>query len=519
MLNNIRMFFIIVFLGLPVTTWAVSGPSQDGTVSKKETTVQGSVPDKIGLLKEKEGIDLIFILDCSGSMKQTDPQDLRKPATELIVSLLGPKDRVGLVGFGGSAQTLISLTDNIPANQKLFSSAIQKHITSQELHTNLSEAAKKGYEEIKGSSRGTKILLLMSDGQMDLGSKEKDAAALNELFSLIPELTKANIKLYTVAFTDLSDQKLLADLAEKTRGFFQLAKTDKDLHVIFSSIFEQVKLPDTVPLEGNTFLIDKEIQDVTVLITKQGGTATRLIDPNQKELVYGNLPGNIDWQKTNVFDLITIKNPLPGRWKVQLSTKEGNKIFIVTDLVLKTSFSQNQVYPGQETTLEAWLERRDKRVGEKKFLESIFFMAHIKDPTGNHVKINLYPTETGDHPDKKGIYSNRFTFKQPGDYTIRIIVDGKTFKRELIRQVKVSSPPSSKPSSPLPQTALSKTSQPHPDGPWIKAIKKFVLINGVLLFIGGLGWLAVKWNQKRTVKKRTTTPKEPEKEEGKEGSS
>jgi Mg-chelatase subunit ChlD len=519
MLNKVKIFLIIVFLGLPVAAWAVSAPSQEGTVSKKETTVKGSVLDKISPPKEKEGIDLIFILDCSGSMKQTDPQDLRRPATELIVSLLGPKDRVGLVGFGGSAQTLIPLTDNLPANQKLFSTAIQKHITSQELYTNLSEAAKKGYEEIKGSPRGTKILLLMSDGQMDLGSKEKDAAALNELFSLIPELTKANIKLYTVAFTDLSDQKLLADLAEKTKGFFQLAKTDKDLHVIFSSIFEQVKLPDTVPLEGDTFLIDKEIQEVAVLITKQVGTTTRLIDPNRTELVYGKLPGNIDWHQTHAFDLIAIKNPLPGRWKVQFSTKEGNKIFIVTDLVLKTSFSQNQVYPGHETAIEAWLERKDKRIGEKKFLESIFFMSDIKDPSGKHTKINLYPPKTGEQPDKKGIYSNQFTFKQPGDYTIRIIVDGKTFKRELIRQVKVLIHPSSKPSSPLPPAALSKTSQPHPDGPWIKAIKRFVLINGILLFMAGLSLLAVKWNHKRPIKKMTTKQKEPEKEEGKEGSS
>ncbi|MBA4393431.1 MAG: hypothetical protein C0407_07745 [Desulfobacca sp.] len=512
MLNKINIFFIVVCLSLPLTAWAVSPPSSAGTISTKETTVKEPVSTKQSLPKEKEGIDLVFILDCSGSMKKTDPRDLRKPATELIISLLGPKDRVGLVSFGGLAQTLIPLTDNLPENKNQFSSAIQKQITSEALYTNLYEAAQKGYEEIKSSPRATKILLLMSDGQMDVGSQEKDAAALNQLFSLIPQLAKSHIKLYTVAFTDLSDQKLLADMAEKTKGFFQLAKTDQDLHVIFSSIFEQVKLPDTVPLEGNTFLIDKNIQEVTVLITKQVGTQVRIIDPSRSELVVGKLPETILWHQTNAFDLITIKKPLPGRWKVQLSTKEGNKIFIVTDLALKTSFNQNQIAPGQEITIEAWLEKNDIRIGEKKLLESIFFMVDIKDPSGIHTKLSLYPRETGEDSNKKGIYSNGFTFKQLGDYTIKIVVDGKTFKRELIRQVKALSLPTPTSSSP----ALQKTSPPNTDKIWTKAIKTFLLINGGLFLMVVFIFLAIKWNAMRTTKKMKVKKREPAKRAKKE---
>jgi uncharacterized protein (TIGR03503 family) len=265
-------------------------------------------------------------------------------------------------------------------------------------------------------------------------------------------------------------------------------------------------------LEGNTFLIDKDIQEVTVLITKQVGTTTRLIDPNRAELVFGKLPGNMDWHQTNAFDLITVKNPLPGRWKVQLSTKEGNKIFVVTDLALKTSINQNQVYQGQEMAIEAWLEKKDNRIAEKKFLESIFFMADIKDPNGNHTKLNLYPLETGEQSDKKGRYSNVFTFKQLGAYTINIIVDGKTFKRELVRQVKTLSQPVSKSSGP----ATHKTSQSNTDGIWIEAIKKLLLINGALFLIIAFIFFAIKLNPLGTIKKKEAKKGEPGKREKKE---
>jgi Mg-chelatase subunit ChlD len=496
MLNKITILFLIICITLLPAAWAASPPSPESPASPKETSVKGPVSAPSIQPKEKEGVDLIIILDCSGSMKKTDPQDLRKAATELIVSLLGAKDRIGLVSFGGLAQTLIPLTDNLPANQKLFSQAIQKQITSEALYTNIYEAVKKGYEEMKGSARGNKILLLMSDGQMDLGSKEKDNMALQELFALVPELTKLNIKLYTVAFTDLSDQKLLADLAEKTKGLFQMAKADKDIHVIFSSIFEQVKLPDTVPLEGNSFLVDKDIQEVTVLITKQVGATTTLLDPQRREWIYGKLPETIGWLRTNAFDLITIKSPVPGRWKVQLSSKEGNKIFVVTDLALKTSLLQNQIVQGQEMTIEAWLERQDNKIVEKRFLDSIFFMADITDPKGNHTRFNLYPSQADEKGDRKGMYIHSFTFKDLGVYTVLIVVDGKTFKRELVRQVKILNPPASTHSASTPV----KTGQAKPEDLWARAIKTFLMINGGLFLLAILMVLVLKWKAKRAVR-------------------
>lgn len=501
MLKRINPWAFLTFLGFLAVLWASPALSSEAPVSKKESQEQTAAPKLIPPPQQKEGIDILFVLDCSGSMKKTDPLDLRKPATQLIVSLLGAKDRIGLIGFGGQAQTLVPLTENLPDNQKIFFQALQKNIGSQELFTNLYDALKKGYEEMRGSKRSNKILLFISDGQMDLGSKEQDETAQKALSRLLPELVKDKIKLYTVAFTELSDKRLLSDLAEKTQGFFQLAKTDKDLHIIFSSIFEQVTLPDTVPLEGDSFLIDKEVQEATILITKQPETTTRLMDPNRKDWAYGRLPENILWQQTNAFDLITIKKPFPGRWKVQLSTKEGNKIFVITDLALKSSLIQNQVFQGQEILIEAWLEKNQKRLTEKKFLESIFFLVDITDPNGNHTRISLYPSKAGEDSDKKGVYSTPFSFKLLGDYKIKITLDGKVYKRELVRQVKVLS--QTGPSSAASRSYPVEQKAAHSDtgGIWVRAIIRLGLVNAGLLVMVMLFYAAKRWKRKPSPKK------------------
>ena len=47
------------------------------------------------------------MIDISGSMKQTDPQNLRKPAMDLIVRLLPDKSRAGVWTFGNTVNMLM----------------------------------------------------------------------------------------------------------------------------------------------------------------------------------------------------------------------------------------------------------------------------------------------------------------------------------------------------------------------------------------------------------------------------
>ncbi|HMK66757.1 MAG TPA: vWA domain-containing protein [Thermodesulfobacteriota bacterium] len=497
MSRPIILILIVLLAGImhPGGVWSDSASKE---TSAHPGSHQERVPAPKPLPNPTEGSDIIFILDCSGSMKKTDPQDFRKPATELMVSLLGAKDRIGLIRFGDKAETLIPLTENKKENASLFSRAIQE-ITSKDLTTDLYSAVLRGYEGIKDSPRKNRILVLMSDGKMDLGSQKQDEEALKKLEDLLPEIIRYKIKLYTVAFTDLSDQKLLAHLAEKTGGIFNMAKTDKDLHIIFSSIFEQIKSPDTVPLEGDSFFIDQDIQEATVLITKGTEVTAKFVDPQGKEFHYGRTNENINWYQTKAFDLITLKKPTPGRWKVQLSSKEGNKIFILTDLTLKSSLTMNQVHQGQDQEILVWLERNDQKISEKKILESLFVIADIKEPGGTHARINLFSRETDGKSVNAGVFANRYSFKNVGLYTIQITVDGKTFKRELVHQITALTP--QQVSNPSNKGHQGAPAPDHSRGAWTRAFIKLGLVNMAGLLIGGLIYGGLWWTRKRVPNK------------------
>lgn len=445
---------------------------------------------------DREGADIIILMDSSGSMKKTDPQDYRQPAAKLFVSLLGESDRIGIISFGDSARVLASLTEATKKNRGVLFNTINK-ISSKESSTNIYDAVKKGFDELKSCQKKSRIIILMSDGKLALGSKKKDDAAFTELSGILPELTKSNIKLYTVAFTEISDVKLLEDMAKETGGFFRFAKDDKDIHLIFASIFEKIKSPNTIPLEGETFETDKDINEATLLISKTPGTSTELIDPSRVKHTSMKYGKNIEWYKSNIFDMITIKEPAVGKWKVKLSSREGNKIYVITNLNLKTSFDKSFVYKGDKIKIDVWLERDGKILTEKDVLRQVSFSSEIATPGRESVKLDLLDNgKYGDDKPDDGISSREFVVNEGGEYAIKVTAKSITFKREKVIQFKAVSKPAqlakqitlSKP--PLKKKTLSET-----DVSWKSVLVKFGMINLLLLFIVTIIYLYKKYKK------------------------
>ncbi|MCL4492111.1 MAG: VWA domain-containing protein [Nitrospirae bacterium] len=434
--------------------------------------------------------DVMLLIDSSGSMRKTDPRDYRKAAARLFISLMGTDDRVGVVSFGDTAKTLIPPTQNTVKNRQRLFDAVNK-ISSKEFSTHIQDGVKKGYEEIKASTAAGKVLILMSDGKLTLGSKEKEDAAHAELSRLLPELPKSGIKLYSVAFTEMSDAKLLESMARETGGFFKLASTDKDLHVIFTSIFEKIKSPDTVPLEDNTFGIDKDIQEVILVISKKPGTSTVIVDPSNKKHTPAQYAKNMQWYGSKIFDMITIKEPAVGKWKVNLSTREGNKVFVITNLSLKSSFDKGFVNKGDKLKIDAWLEKDGGPLKEKDVLDQITFFAEITGPDGKTGRLNL--TDSGD-----GKYVGELSAGVTGDYTLKIAAEGKTFKREKNFQFKAVEHLAGQKAS----ATRPATKKPPVQGKisWADVLVQFGIINLALLGVVAVVYIARKIKQKSKTK-------------------
>ncbi|MFZ5996602.1 MAG: vWA domain-containing protein [Nitrospirota bacterium] len=449
---------------------------------------------------ERPGSDIVLLMDSSGSMRKTDPNSYRKDAARLFISLLGKDDRIGIISFGDDAKVLSPLVKNSTENRNKLFGAINK-ISSKESSTNIQEGVRKGFAELRHSQRKNKSLILMSDGRLTLGSKEKEEKAMSELGKLLPELSRSSTKLYSIAFTEQSDVKLLDEMARETGGFFKLARTDKDVHVIFASMFEKIKSPDTVPLEGNAFTIDKDINEAIVLISKKQGTSTVLVDPFGKKNTPAKFAGNMQWYESKVFDMITIRKPATGKWNVNLSTKEGNKVFVITDLSLKTSFDKNFVYKGDKLKTMVWLEKEGALLAEGSVLEQVAFLAEVTGPDGTTTRLGFHDDgQTGDDKPGDGIYTQEINITAAGDYVMKIAAEGKTFKREKAFQFKATAPPAPQAVLQKPEQKGSKSFLMNGRG-WGSVLIQFGVINLALLLVVLLVYAGKRAKTAKTAKK------------------
>jgi Mg-chelatase subunit ChlD len=420
-MRNKTIAFVVLILAIFVfiSSSYTADPAAPESKSQPQAQTAAKAPQT-----EDRGFDIVLLIDSSGSMKKTDPRDYRKEAARLFISLLGSDDRVGVLSFGDSAQVLSPLTANNQENRAGLFAAVKK-ISSRELSTDITSALKKGVAELEQSKRKNRAIILMSDGKLDLLDPDKDRDSHVELNKMLPGIKKAGIRVYSVAFSELADSALLGSISEKTGGLFRYAKTDSDIHVMFASIFEKIKSPDSVALKGDTFEIDRDVREAVLLISKQAGTSTVLLDPAGRKISRKKTPDNFQWYGSDVFDMITIKEPATGAWRVSLSSRDGNRIFVLTDLKLKSSFSAASMNRGDNALIDAWLEREDKKIIEKAVLDLVTFSAEITGPDG---KVSKTPLAARAAPDT-GVYAAGFTADLKGDYAIRIIAEGKTFNR------------------------------------------------------------------------------------------
>jgi hypothetical protein len=382
-----------------------------------------------GIVHAQSGsnIDVALVIDSSGSMKKTDPKSLRIPAAQLFISLLDSSDRAAVLSFSDQGYPIADLTPvNNEAHKKELLDAAER-ITSDGLHTNLYDAFKKGMELLSDAKEEGReqIIVLMSDGMMDVGDHEKDRQLLARLKSeLAGALKEQNIKVYAIAFTDQSDRRLLEKLSKQTGGFYNLALTDKDFHLIFTSIFESLKSPEMLPMEKNGFLIDASIREVTIVVSKESSaTDIQIHDPDGQTYSGNQQYSGISWFISENFDMITIQKPVEGRWEILYSTGKNNKAYIITDLKLETNFEQLYAVFGENLDIQAWLEKEGHIIKVAEVLETTDIYIELNHPDGNIS--SLKPLNSGD-----GIFQKSITLFKDGNYKLRVVAKGKTYERE-----------------------------------------------------------------------------------------
>ena len=421
--------------------------------------------------ENSNGVDAVLVIDSSGSMKTTDPRRLRVPAAKMFISLLSANDRIGLISFSDDGYPIAHLTQADKQHQAELLASVEK-VSAKGAYTNLYAALAKGYEMLKreGDSKRRRMLVLMSDGKMDTGDFDQDKALIEKIRSeMIATLKQEGIEVYTIAFTEASDMPLMEQISEQTAALSRMASNDRELHQVFSQIFESAKQPDMLPMEDGGFMVDTAIEEVTVVASKASpDVEINLLMPDGRKIVAANAGAAVRWFKSEQFDMITVEKPPAGQWKLVYSDNRGDRAYVVTKLGVDATIGEAPIYVDAEQTAEAWLHDNGEVITKPEILGQTTFTVEIMQPEGQVAETPLADAGmTGDRASSDGVYSNLLAFAQPGQHQIRVIAKNPNFQREKSLIITVATPTVDTTQAPIPEpmSAVEPTPEPQVETP------------------------------------------------------
>ena len=452
----------LVMLVLLCSTGPMPAFAEDNTAAKGITVLPAG--------NDSKNLDVVLVMDSSGSMKKTDPKELRKPAAKLFISLLGNNDRAGVVSFSDQGYPVAYLTP-VKGNkhrQQLFKAV--DRISSKGVYTNLHGAIEGALRVLDRDATGNtasnkrqRIIVLMSDGKMDLGNSENTQQQSQRLLlDTLPALKRQGIEVHTIAFTPQSDQALLKQIADTTGGTFNIARSDRDLHDAYTAIFEHNKSPNILPFHGEKFTIDKAIKEVTIVGSKDSAQVVlSLLTPDGRMLTPDDRGKGLKWFASDQFDLITITNPAAGEWQLKASNGK-NKAYVITDLKQQLVIEPREPAVNEGVLIKTWLEDKGSILNKPSILQTLAVEMHVDTPDGQTHVLKMEPELAADGtPTHSGAYSSLIALPADGAYHFKVIASASTFSREKDSIVHAVTPiPASAPAA---QTAAPQpVPQPEP---------------------------------------------------------
>jgi Ca-activated chloride channel homolog len=188
-----------------------------------------------------EGIDIVLVLDTSGSMSERGFGDSPKidAAKRVVHDFLGglKNDRVGIVVFSGEAILLGPPTLDYAASQRLVAPIETGTLAGG---TAIGTGLATGINVLRDSTAKSKVVILLTDGENNSGEiTPLDAANMAKLLDVrvytIGAVTLASSPDRDVP-TDTVDEKLMRKIAEDTGGHYYSVSDENSLAEVYREI-------------------------------------------------------------------------------------------------------------------------------------------------------------------------------------------------------------------------------------------------------------------------------------------
>ena len=389
---------------------------------------------------EPEQFDVRVLIDVSGSMKSSDPGNLRQPALRLLLTLLPENSRSGVWLFDGSVTELAKPGTVTPLwKNKALQASMQIH--SDGMLTDIEKAIQTATFDWSAPEQGTlRSLILLTDGVVDVSRDAFQNVQSRQriLKQQLQPLIDQGVRINTIALSQNADDELLEVVASKSGGWHETATSADQLQRVFLEMFKKSVRHDSLPIKNNRFFVDRSIREFSAILFRSGkAAATQLDDPEGMDFGRESDRDNVQWRHEPGYDIVTVIDPMEGEWNFVAQADPDNEIMIVTDLKMHVSSLPNEIHRGSTLPVDMYVTEGGKRIDKQMFLDIFRVKFELTDSNGQRTDLGMRQD-----PDRPGVFIQKIGEQLDlGQYALTIEVDGSTFKRQHKLSFDVVPPP------------------------------------------------------------------------------
>lgn len=131
---------------------------------------------------------------------------------------------------------------------------------------------------------------------------------------------------------------------------------------------------NSITLLNNRFRVDDGISEITIVFFREfGSPPIVLVRPDGSKLFIENAidDESYTWFETDTYDMISLKNPMPGPWQAVGDILPESRIMIIADVTLNAQSIPKLVYAGETLKHTAYLENAGNKMDMVAFRDVI----------------------------------------------------------------------------------------------------------------------------------------------------
>ena len=328
-------------------------------------------------------IDIRILVDVSGSMKKTDPLNLRVPALQVLTQLLPENAQAGVWEFADEANLVVP-HGAIDAKWREQALAAAQNIRSNGQYTDIGGALQTAAfgEQARTSQRNLHVILL-TDGMVDVAKNEVvNIRARNELLQHITQqYVDAGALVHAIGLSHAVDEKTLNDIARRTDGLFAVAENADQLLDIFLRALDNSVLTQQAPVstDRQSFVVNDDAQSITVVVEKHGAQAVALQSPGGEVISASEISKQVDWQESSTHDVVTVQQPEQGTWTVTSNAAQVTRVNVQGKLQMDLRLPSNNIYIGQSTPLQIALADASGAITDPELLSQFALQLSLEN--------------------------------------------------------------------------------------------------------------------------------------------